>query len=183
VFQTSLQTIPAKNPYLFADSGPAGQWKTRVADKSGLKVGLVWAGGRDNITDCYRSAAPEDLSPLMEIPGVTFVSLQKGEDGRPRGGLKMIDWTAELNNFADTAALVANLDLVITVDTAVAHLAAAMGKPVWILTAHMGDWRWMLGRDDSPWYPTARLFRQSQLGDWKTPVARVAQQLRQLAGK
>ncbi len=113
-------------------------------------------------------------------------SLQKGEAAKqaahPPGGLELIDWTGELNDFADTAALIANLDLVISSDTAVAHLAGAMGKPVWVLLPVAPDWRWMLHRSDSPWYPTMRLFRQEKPGTWEPVVRRIAETLAELVG-
>ena len=121
--------------------------------------------------DARRSIPLATLAPLAEIAGVTFVSLQKGA---APAGMALIDWTGELADFADTAALATALDLVITVDTAVAHLAAALGRPVWLLNRFDADWRWLRGRDDSPWYPTLRQFRQTMPGDWADVVQRVA---------
>jgi hypothetical protein len=123
------------------------------------------------------------LAPLAQVPGVRFFSLQIGEAAAeakiktPPAGMELVDWTNELKDFADTAALIANLDLVIAVDTAVAHLAGAMGKPVWTLLPFVAEWRWLLDRQDSPWYPSMRLFRQSSRGDWDSVVARVADAL------
>jgi ADP-heptose:LPS heptosyltransferase len=121
------------------------------------------------------------LARLGQVPGVRFFSLQKGEAAAeartPPPGMELVDWTEELTDFADTAALIANLDLIITVDTAVAHLAGAMGKPVWTLLSFVADWRWLREREDSPWYPSMRLFRQSALGDWDNVIKRVADQL------
>ncbi len=122
------------------------------------------------------------LAPLGAIPNTWFCSLQKGpaaaETVAPPEGLQITDWTAELQDFADTAALIANLDLVISSDTAVAHLAGAMGKPTWLLLPSVPDWRWLLDRHDSPWYPSMRLFRQSKPGDWQSPVKAIAKALR-----
>src|SRR4029077_11736213 len=118
-----------------------------------------------------RSMKLATLAPLVDLPGVTFFSLQK--DHSAESGMKLIDWTGELHDFSDTAALIQNLDLVISVDTAVAHLAGAMGKTVWVLLPFVPDWRWMLDRADSPWYPTMRLYRQSRTGDWTGPVEQV----------
>ncbi len=118
------------------------------------------------------------LRPLLEKPGFSFVSLQKGAPAAQIGDLALFDAMDEVEDFADTAALCANLDLVISVDTSVAHLAGALGTPVWILSRHDGCWRWLLDRDDSPWYPTARLFRQTTPGDWDEVVARVAEALK-----
>jgi hypothetical protein len=123
------------------------------------------------------------LAPLGRLPAVQFVSLQKGsaasEAQSPPQGMQLVDWTAELKDFADTAALIANLDLVIAVDTAAAHLAAAMGKPVWTLLTFVPDWRWLLVREDSPWYPSMRLFRQPSRGDWDSVISRAADALSQ----
>jgi ADP-heptose:LPS heptosyltransferase len=124
------------------------------------------------------------LAPLTNLEGATFYSLQTGEAAEQvkqlEVPLRLIDLRDELQDFADTAAIVANLDLVITVDTAVAHLAGALGKPVWILLANAPDWRWFLEREDSPWYPTARLFRQSAHGNWQEVLARLERELRKL---
>jgi hypothetical protein len=119
------------------------------------------------------------LTPLAKVPGIHWFSLQKGESAGQKSfwPVPLTDWTAELNDFADTAGLIAGLDLVIAVDTSVAHLAAAMGKPVWMLIPFVPDWRWMLGREDSPWYPSVRLFRQEKLGDWQIPLARILEKL------
>jgi ADP-heptose:LPS heptosyltransferase len=131
--------------------------------------------------------ALSQLIPLWQTPGVRFISLQKGEGAQQLARLpanfKIEDYTAQLNDFADTAALITSLDLVISVDTAVAHLAGAMGRPVWTLVPSWPDWRWMRQRDDSPWYPTMRLFRQKQPGDWNEVISRLANELRTFASK
>jgi tetratricopeptide (TPR) repeat protein len=180
----TLDTVAADMPYLAADPAAAAAWARRLAAIPGRKVGLVWAGAsrRDNpsaaAVDARRSLRLAQLAPLAAVPGVQFVSLQVGEPAsqarEPPSGLPLIDWTAELGDFADTAALVAGLDLVVTVDTAVAHLAGALGRPVWILSRFDGCWRWLQDRDDSPWHPTARLFRQPAPGDWASVIAAVA---------
>jgi hypothetical protein len=149
-----------------------------------MKVGLVWAGAARehnrhvHRVDRRRSISLAQLAPLTGASGVRFVSLQKGppalEARDPPPGMDLVDFTAELEDFADTAALVAALDLVVSVDTSVAHLAAAMGKPVWILSRFDGCWRWLIDREDSPWYPTARIFHQPASGDWDSVVARIA---------
>jgi hypothetical protein len=136
----------------------------------------VWAGSHTHKNDRNRSLNLDALAPLTEIPGVHFFSLQKGTTATVETPPKQTTWsdfTSELNDFADTAALVQNLDLVITVDTSVAHLAGAMGKPTWTLLAKRPEWRWMLDREDSPWYPTMRLFRQSERGNWEDVITRV----------
>jgi hypothetical protein len=182
VFGTTLSNIPADTPYLFADEAMAAQWKSRMPSDDRLKVGLVWAGRPKHINDRNRSIAAGKLAPLARAENVWFCSLQKGPIARPedRPPFELADWTSELNDFADTAALIANLDLVICADTAVAHLAGAMGKRVWVLIPYLPDWRWMLDRTDSPWYPTMRLFRQPRPGDWETVMQQVATELNSL---
>jgi tetratricopeptide (TPR) repeat protein len=180
VMHTKLETIPADVPYLFADDGLKAQWKARIPADDRMKIGLAWAGRPKHTNDKRRSIAAAKLAPLADVPGVWFCSLQKGpiaEEG-VLPPLEIADWTSEINDMADTAALMANLDLVICADTAVAHLAGAMGKQVWVLLPFLSDWRWMLNRTDSPWYPTMRLFRQEKPGDWKTPIEQIVQALR-----
>lgn len=184
LFHTDLSSIPADIPYLFADPAKAGAFANRLAQyPSTAKVGLVWAGGRVHKNDRNRSMSLAALMPLLRVPGVRFVSLQKGDPAAQARSIPkaigFIDWTRELDDFAATAALIANLDLVITVDTSVAHVAGAMGKPVWVMLPRVADFRWLLDREDSPWYPTMRLFRQQQIGDWANVVARVAAALSQ----
>ena len=185
-FRTTLDNIPGHVPYIYADVALAGQWRERLgADLTSLKVGLVWSGSKSNKKGRNRSLSLSALAPLGRIRQVGLYSLQKGE--RPDQAvntpteLKLIDWTNDLGDFADTAALIANLDLVISVDTAVAHLAGAMGKPVWVMLPYASDWRWLLDHDDSPWYPTMRLFRQPSIGDWDSVVRRVADALAAMA--
>ncbi|MFM0505320.1 tetratricopeptide repeat protein [Paraburkholderia caffeinilytica] len=183
-FKTDLASIPSKTPYLFADPQATREWRERIAAQEAprLKVGLVWAGGnRPHVAelrknDARRSITFEQLTPLLDVPNVQFFSLQKGHaalqplhrDSHPN----VVDYTEELDDFADTAALVANLDLVISVDTSTAHLAGALDKPVWILNRFDTCWRWMLERADTPWYAQARLFRQPALGDWDSVIQR-----------
>jgi tetratricopeptide (TPR) repeat protein len=175
---TRLESIPAEVPYLKADPALVEKWGAKLAASNGrLKVGLVWAGSPTNKNDRYRSVTLEQLSPLASA-GAQFFSLQKGpaaaQSANPPYGMELIDLTEDLEDFADTAAMIANLDLVIAVDTAVAHLAGAMGKPAWVLLASEQDWRWLLKREDTPWYPTLRLFRQRMPGDWAEAIERVA---------
>jgi tetratricopeptide (TPR) repeat protein len=185
IFCTTLATIPNAVPYLSADTEQVAAWRSRLAQLPGLKVGLVWAGNPAYLGDRSRSIALPSLSLLAEIPGVALVSLQKGDSARQirtlRPKLKLCDWTDELSDFADTAALIEALDLVVGVDTAVVHLAGALGKPVWLLNRFDTDWRWMLDRDDSPWYPTLRQFRQPEPGDWASVIAQVHAELTSLA--
>lgn len=182
VFGTMLDSIPREIPYLRADADDIQTWKDRLGeDLPSLKVGLAWAGSPNHAEDRYRSIALDRLGPLGQVPGIRFVSLQKGhaatQTNKLPHGMQLIDISEEINDFADTAALIANLDLVIAVDTAVAHLAGAMGAPVWVLLPFAPDWRWMLDREDSPWYPTMRLFRQPLRGDWDSVIARVVRAL------
>ncbi len=185
-FGTTMETIPASVPYLDAEVAEIARWRDRLAgEPPGLKVGLVWAGRSTHTNDHNRSIPLSILTPLAKVAGLNFHSLQKGDQAaqarRPPGGMKLVDWTEELNNFADTAAYIANLDLVISVDTAVAHLTGAIGRPVWLLAPFVTDWRWPLGREDSPWYPTMRVFRQKAFGQWDEVIERVATALSRLA--
>lgn len=173
-----LQDIPAP-PYLTADPADVARWRERLADLAGLRVGLCWAGGQSPFltkinANRRRSIALEMLAPLGEIAGVRFISLQKGpqaaEAAHPPPGMELHDFTADLHDFADTAALIENLDLVISVDTSVAHLAGALDKPVWVLNRFDTDWRWPRDHDGTPWYPSARQFRQPTPGDWVTVI-------------
>jgi tetratricopeptide (TPR) repeat protein len=182
VLRATPQTPAATVPYLHADPADAATWRARLAQEPGLKVGLVWAGNPAHKSDRQRSTRLDRLAALAQTPGVRWVSLQKGvacEQLARNPAFKMIDWVAELKNFAD-AALIANLDLIITVDTATAHLAGAMGKPTWLLLKFAPDWRWGLGRSETPWYPTMRLFRQRVRGDWEGVAREVAEELRKL---
>jgi hypothetical protein len=187
---TTLDTIPAATPYLAADPALARVWRERLSRLDGLRVGLVWAGGKKldpawAAADRRRSVALDTMAPLGDVAGVSFVSLQKGEPAsqalNPPNGMAVYDSTADLHDFADTAALIDVLDLVISVDTAVAHLAGALGKPVWLVNRFDTDWRWLLNRDDSPWYPTLRQFRQRAPGDWHSVFLRVREALLQVA--
>jgi hypothetical protein len=176
-----------RNPYLSADPQDVAAWRDRLARSGKRRVGLCWAGGfRPDLlvagsVDRRRSLPLEAFAPLADVGGVEILSLQKGPpaaqltEAQAGGweGPPILDLTAELKDFADTAALVANLDLVITCDTAIAHLAAGLGKPVWILNRFDACWRWLADREDSPWYPGVRLFRQSEPGDWDPVVRRV----------
>jgi glycosyl transferase family 9 (putative heptosyltransferase) len=143
-------------------------------------VGLAWAGWRGHFNDANRSMTLKDLGPLAET-GAAFFSLQKWKTGASHLGaeptMRIVDWTDEFADMADTAGLIANLDLVISVDTSVAHLAGAMGARVWVLLPKTADWRWLLDREDSPWYPTMKLFRQERLGDWTGVVGRVVREM------
>ena len=175
VFKTEINTVP-DTVYLSADSRDIEKWNTRFADEPvALRVGLVWAGQSTHQKDRHRSLTLSAFANLGELTGVRFYSLQVGESAgqsiSPPSGMQMVDWTAELHDFADTAALMSQLDLIVTVDTAVCHLAGALGKPSWALLAFQPDWRWLLDRDDSPWYPNTKLFRQSVCENWDEPLS------------
>ncbi len=178
---TTLETIPGDVPYLHPEAGLVVDWRGRLDAMSGSvpRVGLVWAGSPALPgMDSRRSLAPQALAPLFTVPGLQFFSLQKDGPAAPVD-FPLVDVMAEVKDYADTAALVANLDLVISVDTSVLHLAGAMGKPVWLLDRFGPCWRWMLGRQDTPWYPGLRIFRQPLAGDWATVLADVCAELRQ----
>ncbi len=185
--KTRLDSIPAKIPYLRAPINSIEKWAA-LLPKEGLRVGLVWKGSTQFENDADRSLPSLDvLAPLWTVAGVNFISLQKGagedEAVQPPRGLPLINLGPQLADFADTAAVVMNLDLVICVDTAVAHLTGALGKPCWVLLPeYKTDWRWLIDRTDSPWYPgTMRLFRQPAMGVWGTVVAEVVSALEQFA--
>jgi Flp pilus assembly protein TadD len=187
VLGTTFDSLPAATPYLHADPAEVERWRRRLADLPGCKVGLVWSGDprthdlRANLIDRRRSIGLAALAPLLALPGISYVSLQMGgakaqmRDIAPR--LRPRDVTDAIGDFGDSAAAMSELDLVITVDTAAAHLAGALGRPVWILSRFDACWRWLRNRDDSPWYPSARLFRQRTPGDWGDVVSRVAEAL------
>lgn len=185
IFGTTLNTIPADIPYLFADSLKTAYWQRRLSSP-GFRIGLVWAGKPSHGNDHARSFRLEDYAQLTGICGTQFYGLQKGKAAEQATKLaariNLSNLGEQFEDFADTAGVIANLDLVISVDTAVAHLAGAMGKPVWVLLPFVPDWRWFFDRNDSPWYPTMRLFRQEKHGDWMTVLRRVREELQKVAG-
>jgi hypothetical protein len=175
IFDTTLWNIPHDVPYIRAPWGRVEHWRARLAnDPPGKKIGLVWAGSAKHTNDARRSMHLADFSPLGEIHGATFYSLQKGarqeETQNPPGNLRLMDLGNEIRDLTDLAALLDVLDLLITVDTAPAHVAGAMGKNVWTLLPQTPDWRWMLNRADSPWYPSMRILRQPAMNDWAAVV-------------
>lgn len=176
-FGTRLDTIPAA-PYLHADPALAAHWKKRLEPDAKLRVGLIWAGSATFKHDRLRSPRLEAIMPLLEVPGVRFFALQMGDGRRDLEGRAMpvsfTDLGPEIRDFSDTAAIMGNLDLVVSSCTGPAHLAAALGRPTWIVVPFAADWRWLLEREDSPWYPTVRLFRQNKPGAWSDAVARMA---------
>ena len=183
VFGTTLKTIPNHVPYLYADSKKVEYWKHRLTGNR-FTVGIVWAGRPLHADDRNRSCALKQFLPLSGIHGIQLIGLQKGQAEKQVNDLGtetgIVNLGEEFEDFTDTAGVIQNLDLVIAVDTAVAHLAGAMGKAVWVLLPFIPDWRWMMYRDDSPWYPTMRLFRQKTRGDWGSVFERVTKELRKL---
>lgn len=193
-FKTRVHNIPAYPAYLEAPADRVAAWGDRIGARQGWRVGLVWSGGfRPEQPETWwinrhRNITLAELAPL-NVPGVTFYSLQKGPEPEAEladliakgwSGPPLIDYTADLTDYIETAALIANLDLVITVDTSVLHVAAAMGKPTWVLNRFDTCWRWFLGRSDSPWYPSVTLFRQVELGRWTGVVATLRERLENL---
>ncbi len=185
-FGTDVATIPAEIPYLRAPLERVAKWQNRLGERRAAKVGVVWEGSALHEDNRNRSVPLAQFGVALSTPGIEFVSMQRDlapEDATAlRGHSSVLDIGTELSDFADSAALISLLDIVVSVDTAVAHLAGAMGKPVWILLPFSPDFRWMLDRADSPWYPTARLFRQSSLGDWNGPLGDVRRALVSIAG-
>jgi tetratricopeptide (TPR) repeat protein len=187
LFGTELSNIPNKVPYLSAPPELDAKWRVTLCGLSGLRVGLVWAGNaakdhvNANAVDCRRSLHLKQLLPLMDVPNVSFVSLQMGPSASEIVELglteQIIDFMGEVTDFADTAAIIHHLDLVISVDTSVAHLAGAMGKPIWILSRYDACWRWLRNREDSPWYPSARIFGQPSPDDWNSVIEKVRSNL------
>ena len=183
-FATTLHAIPSPGPYLSADPARIQAWHTRLAAQhpdwkpTGSDrrptVGLAFAGNPDHRADRRRSIPSQRSAQLLDIPGLSFVNLQHGPSAV---GLRLPDLTPWMTDYAETAALIANLDLVVTVDTSVAHLAGALGKPVWIMLPHAPDWRWLQHRSDSPWYRSAHLFRQPAPGDWTSVLGMVRREL------
>ncbi len=179
LFGTRNETIPGVTPYLRANPDEAARWKARFTGST-IKVGIVWAGNPEHVNDRRRSIPLEQLAPLFALPGVSFISLQVGpraDDLKAHPEFAITDVASELVGFAATAALMEALDLVITIDSAVSHLAGGMGKPTWLLTPWVSDWRWQLNREDNPWYPTMRLFRQVEGQEWPAVIDRLVGEL------
>ncbi|MEQ8790498.1 MAG: DUF6165 family protein [Pirellulaceae bacterium] len=190
VLDTNLETIPAPIPYIHADPELAAAWKSRLAENNSFKIGIAWQGNKDHQADLQRSVRLEQFAPLADVPGVELFSLQKGYGSEQiaelAGKFHVTEFSPPLDEptgaFMDTAAVMRQLDLVICSDTSLAHLAGAMGVPIWTALSYSPDWRWLLKRDDSPWYPSMRLFRQDTLGDWTPVFARMAEALRERVG-
>lgn len=180
ILGTRLSNIPNQVPYITPDPALVERWAGRLAGYAGLKIGLVWGGNAQAEYDYRRSPGLAPYLQLLDVPGASFFSLQKGDGAAAlAGGVPpgLTDLGAEISSFDDTAAIMANLDLVISSCTSPAHLAGALGRPLWVVLAAFPDWRWLLDRDDSPWYPSARLFRRRRDGDWNEALGRVRQAL------
>lgn len=184
IFETRPDTVPAEVPYMRAPDDLIAQWRERLASYAGLKVGLCWRGNPKHVNDRFRSASLKIVSRLLDIPGITFFSMHKDlaehEKVLPEG---MVDLGSRFGDYADTAAAVESLDLVISVDTSVCHLVGAVGRPVWTMIARGPDFRWGLKTENSPWYPSMKLYRQDTLGDWEPVIDRMAADLKVLAAK
>jgi tetratricopeptide (TPR) repeat protein len=184
LFGTRLDTIPREVRYLHAEPERSAVWRTRLDDLAPAgfrRIGIAWAGRPTHNNDINRSMALAEFAPIAALDKVALVSLQKGPGTAAIadyfGRAPLLNLGTEINDFLDTMSIIETLDIVVTVDTSVAHLAGAMGKPVWVLLPYAPDWRWLLEREDSPWYPTARLFRQARPGDWAGVLRRVAEAL------
>ncbi len=184
IFGTRLESVPAEGPYFGVEEARVARWRERLAAADAFRVGLAWAGSPTHKNDRSRSVALATLAPLAAAPGVALFGLQRGPQAAELAAapFPITNLEEETNDVLDTAAILMNLDLVIAVDTMVAHLAGALARPVWTLLAYMPDFRWKLGRADSPWYPTMRLFRQPRPGEWAAVVAQVSEELRHAAG-
>ena len=180
VMGTRLETIPAKVPYLMPSDKLIATWRERLGERRAgeTRIGLAWAGNPKHDQDRARSISLPTLAPLASVAGARFFSLQKGDAQKQIAsapeGFSVVDLGDDLKDFADTAAVMLNLDLVVSVDTAAAHLAGALARPVWVMLRNGPEWRWLEGRTDSPWYPTMRLFRQERAGDWGPVIKEIA---------
>jgi tetratricopeptide (TPR) repeat protein len=180
MFRTEIATIPQAVPYLVASAERRAYWTPHMPPATGPRVALCWAGNPKHDSDRHRSIPAPLLAPLLAVPGVQFASVQKDlreTDMAFLANTPVLNFGVHLRDFGDAAAILSMCDLVITVDTAIAHLAGALGLPVWILVQHSPDFRWLMQREDSPWYPTARLYRQPKVFDWESVIARLATDL------
>ncbi len=185
ILGTTLKTIPADVPYLKSDPQRAAHWRDELTG-DGFKIGLVWQGNPLHKNDCFRSLRLEHFAALAGVPGVRLFSLQKGSGSEQVAALSgrwpIVDLAPRLRDFSETAAVMENFDLVISCDSSPAHLAGALGVPTWLALPTASEWRWLLDRDDSPWYPSLRLYRQQRVGDWAEVIERMRQDLVQLLG-
>lgn len=187
IFGTEPDTVPSHRAYLSVDEHRLALWRDRLATFDGTHVGVVWSGNPNNPNDRERSIPLERFAPLFRIPGCRFFALQKERSESDAaiiaGAEQVTDLSGAIGDFVDTAAIIRNLDLVVAVDTSVAHLAGALGQRTWILVAHAPDWRWLLGREDSPWYESVRLLRQGADWDWRPVLDALAKELQRLAAR
>jgi hypothetical protein len=180
VLGTTASTIPCDVPYLAADPKLEGAWREQLAAIAGFKIGIAWQGSPDFRLDRWRSIPLAQFAPLARLPGVRLISLQKGFGSEQVAAVDfpVLDLSSRIDEeagaFMDTAALIRGLDLVVTSDTSIAHLAGALGVPVWVALQFSPNWRWLRRRDDSPWYPTMRLFRQTKIDEWPGVFERIA---------
>lgn len=183
-FGTNLYNIPGGTPYIIPDPHLVEYWGKKIKNKSRLNVGIVWGGSPQNTNDKKRSVHLKEMMPLFDLGGIDFYSLQKGEALKQISALKTpVNVFEEFDKvpFIDSAAIIKNLDLIVTVDTSIAHLAGALGKPVWVLLPYLPDWRWLLVRQNSPWYPSLKLFRQQKVNDWNKNILEIKNQLNEIA--
>jgi hypothetical protein len=187
-FDTDALSIPNQVPYLKAEPNLVARWKARIGEY-GFKIGIAWQGNPSGKIDQGRSIPVAEFGPLSRLSGVRLISLQKQHGLDQLAGLPpharievLDDFDGGPDAFIDTAAVMENLDLIITSDTAIAHLAGALARPTWVALKYVPDWRWLLNRNDSPWYPTMRLFRQETAGDWKFVFSTIEQALRSMLG-
>ena len=183
--RTTASTIPNQVPYLWADPELTDRWRQELAPITGFKIGIAWQGSQEYALDRWRSMPLACFAPLARLPGAQLISLQKGFGAEQiaKVDFQVLDLSDRLDEvagpFMDTAAVISNLDLVVTADTAIAHLAGALGAPVFLALHFSSDWRWLRDRDDSPWYPTMRIFRQRALGQWLDVFECIAQAIQQ----
>lgn len=182
-FNTVLETIPSEVPYLKANPDQVHKWEAKIKNEKYINIGIAWSGAGANITGKDRSCSLKDFSPLFSINGIKLYSIQKSENGDEilNSKFPVINFdNLDSVPFQDTAAIIENLDLVISIDTSIAHLAGAIGKPVWTLLPYYSDWRWLLDRKGTPWYPTMKLFRQSEPGNWNNVFGAVADEIKRI---
>ncbi len=182
-FKTTIETIPSMVPYITVTKNAVEKWRSKLSAQK-LKIGIAWAGNPNFDGDRDRSILLKNILPITQIDGIKYFNLQKdlrdGDDELLNANPYIVRIDKEINDFEDTAAIIMSLDLVISSDTSIVNLAGALGRPVWVLLPFRSDWRWLLDRDDTPWYPTARLFRQANVGDWTTVLDDVGAALKQL---
>lgn len=179
IFNTNLQTIPNEFPYIKADPTLSNKFK-KITNSNKFKIGIVWSGNPKQEDNKKRSINPNHFYQLSDIPNIKLISLQKGEASKQLTNKNILNLEKEIKDFADTSAIIENLDLIISVDTSVAHLAGAMNKPTWTLLTSIPSWQWLLNRKDSPWYPSMRLFRQKKQGSWNSVFNEVKDELRNI---